>query len=322
MLAGADRIEGCLFGQGERTGNVDLVTLGMNLYSQGVDPLIDFSAIDDIRRTAEYCTQMEVHARHPYAGDLVYTSFSGSHQDAINKGFAALEGKAAALGRPVGDISWEVPYLPIDPKDVGRTYEAVIRVNSQSGKGGVAYVLKTNHHLDLPRRLQIEFSRIIQNYTDSHGGEVTPERIWCLFSDTYLAENDSPWDRISARGHHIDTTVDGTCHLTLDVNTAGEPTTLTGAGADLSEALSSALAPLRHVSVLETVSQPLDTADGETVCVYAECLVEGEVRWGVGIETDLTRALVNSVVSAANQRIGRLVRLQACDQPEKRQPQG
>uniref|UniRef100_UPI0035142049 2-isopropylmalate synthase n=1 Tax=Streptomyces calvus TaxID=67282 RepID=UPI0035142049 len=317
LLAGADRIEGCLFGQGERTGNVDLVTLGMNLFSQGVDPLIDFSAMDDIRRTAEYCTHMEIHARHPYAGDLVYTSFSGSHQDAINKGLAALEEKATAQGRPVSDTVWEVPYLPIDPKDVGRTYEAVIRVNSQSGKGGVAYVLKTNHQLDLPRRLQIEFSRIIQDYTDALGGEVTPERIWYLFSDTYLARHDGPWDRISVRDHHIDTTAHGTCHLTLDVTTADGPTALTGAGADLPEALSSALAPLRHVSVLETASQPLDTDEGQTVCVYAECLVEGEVRWGVGIATDLTRALVDAVVSAANQHIARPVPLQAYDRPEQ-----
>ncbi|MEV5886516.1 2-isopropylmalate synthase [Streptomyces sp. NPDC052020] len=316
VLAGADRIEGCLFGQGERTGNVDLVTLGMNLFSQGVDPLIDFSAIDDIRRTAEYCTQMEVHARHPYAGDLVYTSFSGSHQDAINKGFAALDEKAASLGLPVADIPWEVPYLPIDPKDVGRSYEAVIRVNSQSGKGGVAYVLKTNHHLDLPRRLQIEFSRVIQDYTDARGGEVTPERIWFLFSDTYLTQRDTPWGRISVRDHHIDTTADGICHLTLDVDAADEPTALTGAGTDLCEALTKALTPLRQVSVLETVSQPLDMAAGQTVCVYAECLVEGEVRWGVGIETELTRALINAVVSAANRHIGRPVRLKACDRPE------
>ncbi|MER5552539.1 2-isopropylmalate synthase [Streptomyces sp. NPDC002793] len=321
VLAGADRIEGCLFGQGERTGNVDLVTLGMNLFSQGVDPLIDFSSIDEIRRTAEYCTQMEVHARHPYAGDLVYTSFSGSHQDAINKGFAALDERAAALGRPVPDTFWDVPYLPIDPKDVGRSYEAVIRVNSQSGKGGVAYILKTNHHLDLPRRLQIEFSRIIQNHTDAHGGEVTPESIWSLFSDAYLAPPANSWSRILVRDHHIETTADGTCHLALDAETAGEPTTLTGAGTDLSEALTAALAPLRHISVLETVNQPLDTAAGQTVCVYAECLVEGEVRWGVCIGTDLTRALVGAVVSAANRHVGRPVRLQARDQPEARRPQ-
>ena len=163
MMAGADRVEGCLFGHGERTGNVDLVTLGMNLFSQGIDPQIDFSDIDEIRRTVEYCTQLPVHPRHPYAGDLVYTAFSGSHQDAIKKGLEALERRRRrAPGTPVGEMPWEAPYLPIDPKDVGRTYEAVIRVNSQSGKGGVAYILKAEHKLDLPRRLQIEFSRVVQ----------------------------------------------------------------------------------------------------------------------------------------------------------------
>ncbi|MEY9834797.1 2-isopropylmalate synthase [Streptacidiphilus sp. EB103A] len=309
VMAGADRIEGCLFGQGERTGNVDLVTLGMNLFSQGVEPMIDFSAIDDIRRTVEYCTRMEVHARHPYAGDLVYTSFSGSHQDAINKGLAALEEKAAAQGRLAAEADWEVPYLPIDPKDVGRSYEAVIRVNSQSGKGGVAYVLKAHHHLDLPRRLQIEFSKIVQNHTDTHGGEVTAERIWSLFSDTYLDQCDNAWGWVAVRDHHIDTTPDGTCHLTLDLDTDSAPTSLTGSGTGLSEALTTALAPLRQVSVLETVSQPLDDNARQAVCVYAECLVEGQLMWGVGIEGDLTRALINALVSAANRHRGQPNRL-------------
>src|SRR5688572_26710993 len=174
LMAGADRVEGWLFGNGERTGNVDLVTLGLNLFSQGVDPQIDFSNIDEIKRTVEYCNQLPVHERHPYAGDLVYTSFSGSHQDAINKGLDALERDAVAAGVSVDAHTWGVPYLPIDPRDVGRTYEAVIRVNSQSGKGGVAYIMKTEHHLDLPRRLQIEFSGVIQRHTDDAGGEVLP----------------------------------------------------------------------------------------------------------------------------------------------------
>ncbi len=186
-LAGADRIEGCLFGNGERTGNVCLVTLGLNLFTQGVDPEIDFSDIDEIRRTVEYCNQLPVHERHPYGGDLVYTAFSGSHQDAIKKGFEALERDAAAAGVPVDDHRWAVPYLPIDPKDVGRSYEAVIRVNSQSGKGGVAYIMKSEHQLDLPRRLQIEFSRVIQEHTDDEGGEMTPEEIWANFDAEYLA---------------------------------------------------------------------------------------------------------------------------------------
>ena len=176
FMAGADRIEGCLFGNGERTGNVCLVTLGMNLFSQGVDPQIDFRDIDEIRRTVEYCNQLKVPERHPYGGDLVFTAFSGSHQDAINKGFEAMATDAGMAGVPVESFRWEVPYLPIDPHDIGRTYEAVIRVNSQSGKGGVAYIMRTEHGLDLPRRLQIEFSQVIQRMTDSEGGEVTPAR--------------------------------------------------------------------------------------------------------------------------------------------------
>ena len=175
MMAGADRVEGCLFGHGERTGNVDLVTLGMNLFSQGIDPKIDFSDIDEIRRTVEYCTQLPVHPRHPYAGDLVYTAFSGSHQDAIKKGLEALEeDRRRVRSTRSREMPWEAPYLPIDPKDVGRTYEAVIRVNSQSGKGGVAYIMKSEHKLDLPRRLQIEFSRAVQQHTDDEGGEMSP----------------------------------------------------------------------------------------------------------------------------------------------------
>jgi 2-isopropylmalate synthase len=184
-MAGADRIEGTLFGNGERTGNVCLVTLGMNLFSQGIDPHIDFTGIDEIRRTVEYCNQLPVNERHPYGGDLVYTAFSGSHQDAINKGFDRMAADADAAGVTVDDLVWAVPYLPIDPKDVGRSYEAVIRVNSQSGKGGVAYIMKSEHHLELPRRLQMEFSGVIQQHTDAEGGEVGPEAMWKIF-DAHL----------------------------------------------------------------------------------------------------------------------------------------
>ena len=185
--AGADRIEGCLFGNGERTGNVCIVTLGLNLFSRGIDPQIDFSNIDEIRRTVEYCNQLPVPERHPYGGDLVYTAFSGSHQDAINKGLDAMKISADEADADVDDILWQVPYLPIDPKDVGRTYEAVIRVNSQSGKGGVAYIMKADHGLALPRRLQIEFSQAIQKITDGEGGEVSPKEMWDVFADEYLA---------------------------------------------------------------------------------------------------------------------------------------
>src|SRR5882757_4869502 len=188
VLAGADRVEGCLFGNGERTGNVCLVTLGLNLFSQGIDPMIDFSDIDEIRRTTEYVNQLPVHPRHPYAGELVYTAFSGSHQDAIKKGFDALEAEVAAAGDRPEDHKWDLPYLPIDPHDVGRSYEAVIRVNSQSGKGGVAYVMKSGHSLDLPRRLQIEFSKHIQVRTDEEGGEVSPVEIWETFHREYLTD--------------------------------------------------------------------------------------------------------------------------------------
>src|SRR3954470_7712898 len=189
MMAGADRVEGCLFGHGERTGNVCLVTLGMNLFSQGIDPMVDISDIDEIRRTVEYCTQLPVHPRHPYAGDLVYTAFSGSHQDAIKKGLEDLDRQAAARGKPVSEIAWEAPYLPIDPHDVGRSYEAVIRVNSQSGKGGVAYIMKSEHNLDLPRRLQIEFSRVVQQQTDDTGREMSADDIWTTFESEYLGRD-------------------------------------------------------------------------------------------------------------------------------------
>ncbi|MEY3560983.1 MAG: 2-isopropylmalate synthase, partial [Actinomycetota bacterium] len=214
-MAGADRIEGCLFGNGERTGNVDLVTLGLNLFSQGIDPQIDFSDIDQIKRTVEYCNQLPVPERSPYGGDLVYTAFSGSHQDAIKKGFEHLERDAKAAGVPVDKQTWAVPYLPIDPKDVGRSYEAVIRVNSQSGKGGVAYLLKTDHNLDLPRKLQIEFSRVVQGHTDSQGGEVTSEELWAIFQDEYLpasVETDK-WGRFELKRMRTESDMDGVVNL-------------------------------------------------------------------------------------------------------------
>ena len=199
-MAGADRVEGCLFGHGERTGNVDLVTLGMNLFSQGIDPKIDFSDIDEIRRTVEYCTNLPVHPRHPYAGDLVYTAFSGSHQDAIKKGLEDLDKQAAEQGISVrGDrLGGAVP-ADRPATTSGRTYEAVIRVNSQSGKGGVAYIMKTEHNLDLPRRLQIEFSRVVQAHTDADGGEVSPQRLWEIFQSSYL-EPDAPLELVERRG--------------------------------------------------------------------------------------------------------------------------
>ena len=237
VLAGADRIEGCLFGNGERTGNVCLVTLGLNLFSQGIDPMIDFSNIDEIRRTTEYVNQLPVHPRHPYAGELVYTAFSGSHQDAIKKGFEALEDEAAAAGVEFGDYPWNVPYLAIDPHDVGRSYEAVIRVNSQSGKGGVAYVMKTGHSLDLPRRLQIEFSKFIQVRTDEEGGEVTPTEIWDTFSAQYLA--DGP---VALLGHQSSSVVDGKHKLAAAISVDGRTQDVEGTGNGPISAFCAALA--------------------------------------------------------------------------------
>jgi 2-isopropylmalate synthase len=218
-LAGADRIEGCLFGNGERTGNVDLITLGLNLFSQGIDPHIDFSQLDEIKRTVEYCNQLPVPERAPYGGDLVYTAFSGSHQDAIKKGFELMHKEATDKGVSVDDLVWAVPYLPIDPKDVGRSYEAVIRVNSQSGKGGVAYLLKTDHSLDLPRKLQIEFSRVVQNKTDQDGGEVSSAKLWDIFIDEYLPAPadriDLKWGRFELKKMRTESNMDG--HVELNI---------------------------------------------------------------------------------------------------------
>lgn len=301
LMAGADRIEGCLFGQGERTGNVDLVTLGMNLFSQGVDPQIDFSQIDDIRRTSEYCNQMEIHPRHPYAGDLVYTSFSGSHQDAIKKGFDAMAADAAARGRTVDEIEWAVPYLPIDPKDVGRSYEAVIRVNSQSGKGGVAYVLKNGHKLDLPRRMQIEFSRIIQTRTDAEGGEVTPAQIWSAFQDEYLPNADNAWGRIQLTSGQTTTGTDGQDTLTVHAVVDGVETVLGGTGNGPISAFFDALAAVGvDARLLDYQEHTLSEGASAQAASYIECAIDGQVLWGIGIDANTTRASLKAVVSAVN----------------------
>ncbi|MFJ6482055.1 MULTISPECIES: 2-isopropylmalate synthase [unclassified Streptomyces] len=305
LMAGADRIEGCLFGQGERTGNVDLITLGMNLFSQGIDPQIDFSQIDEIRRTSEYCNQMEVHPRHPYAGDLVYTAFSGSHQDAIKKGFDAMEADAAAQGKTVDDIEWAVPYLPIDPKDVGRSYEAVIRVNSQSGKGGIAYVLKNDHKLDLPRRMQIEFSRIIQAKTDAEGGEVTPKAIWDVFSDEYLPNSDNPWGRIQLRSGSTATDKDGTDTLTVEAVVDGVETVLDGTGNGPISAFFDALAGIGvDARLLDYTEHTMSEGASAVAASYIECAIDGRVLWGIGIDANTTRASLKAVISAVN-RAGR-----------------
>lgn len=301
VMAGADRVEGCLFGQGERTGNLDLVNVGMNLFSQGVDPMIDFSNIDEIRRTYEYCNQMNVPERHPYAGDLVYTSFSGSHQDAIKKGFDALEADAKAAGVPMGEYTWGVPYLPIDPKDVGRSYEAVIRVNSQSGKGGIAYVLKNDHKLDLPRRMQIEFSRIIQAKTDAEGGEVTPADIWAVFQDEYLPIPENPWGRIALREQQSLTTEDGRDALAVQALVDGAEVELTGSGNGPVSAFADALAGVGvDVRVLDYAEHALSEGGDAQAAAYVECAVDGRVLWGVGIDGNTVRASLKAIISAVN----------------------
>ncbi|GLP70110.1 2-isopropylmalate synthase [Streptomyces sp. TUS-ST3] len=301
LMAGADRVEGCLFGQGERTGNVDLVTLGMNLFSQGVDPQIDFSDIDEIRRTWEYCNQMEVHPRHPYVGDLVYTSFSGSHQDAIKKGFDAMEADAAAKGVTVDDIEWAVPYLPIDPKDVGRSYEAVIRVNSQSGKGGIAYVLKNDHKLDLPRRMQIEFSKLIQAKTDAEGGEVTGSDIWAVFQDEYLPNPENPWGRIQVKNGQSTTDTDGVDTLKVEATVDGVDTVLTGTGNGPISAFFDALAKVGiDARLLDYQEHTMSEGASAQAASYIECAIDGKVLWGIGIDANTTRASLKAVVSAVN----------------------
>jgi 2-isopropylmalate synthase len=304
MMAGADRVEGCLFGHGERTGNVCLVTLGMNLFSQGVDPQIDFSDIDEIRRTVEYCTQLPVHPRHPYAGDLVYTAFSGSHQDAIKKGLEALEDEAKRAGHPVEEHPWEAPYLPIDPKDVGRTYEAVIRVNSQSGKGGVAYVMKAEHKLDLPRRLQIEFSRAVQHHTDDEGGEMSPAAIWESFQREYLTR-ELP---LKLNSVHTSSAAGEKDRLEVNVYVDGEIQTLQGTGngpiAAFVDALNGIERPDRaggfDVRVLDYAEHALSSGGDAIAAAYVECAVGDEILWGVGLDANIVTASLKAVISAVN----------------------
>jgi 2-isopropylmalate synthase len=300
QMAGADRVEGCLFGHGERTGNVCLVTLGMNLFSQGVDPKIDFSDIDEIRRVVEYCTGIQVAPRHPYAGDLVYTAFSGSHQDAIKKGLEDLEAKAEAAGVTLREVPWQAPYLPIDPHDVGRNYEAVIRVNSQSGKGGMAYIMKNEFKLDLPRRLQMEFSRAVQTHSDTEGGEVSSEQLWRIFSDVYLTEGE-PLQVVSIRnlsngaGYHIRA---GVKHHGVEQDIEGEGNGPVSAFVD-------ALSSLGYqVRVLDYVEHAL-TSGGDA---YAAAYVEVEVTigdvditlWGVSVDPSIVTASMKAVTGAVN----------------------
>jgi len=297
LMAGADRVEGCLFGNGERTGNVCLVTLAMNMFSQGIDPQIDFSDIDEVRRTVEYCNQLPVPERHPYGGDLVFTAFSGSHQDAIKKGLESLEADAKDAGQHVDDYPWEVPYLPIDPKDVGRNYEAVIRVNSQSGKGGVAYLMKQEHHLDLPRRLQIEFSRVIQEVTDTQGGEINPKEMWDAFAQEYLD------GRVPLYLLRHKAVSDGSGHeeITATLLIDGEQQEITGSGNGPIAAFVDALASIGYdVRVLDYAEHALSAGDDARAAAYLECAVGDRVLWGVGIDSSTVAASLRAIVSAVN----------------------
>ncbi len=307
-LAGADRIEGCLFGNGERTGNVCLVTLGMNLFSQGIDPEIDFSDLDHVRRTVEHCNQLPVNERHPYGGDLVFTAFSGSHQDAIKKGLDAMADEAAASGREVDELVWAVPYLPIDPKDVGRSYDAIIRVNSQSGKGGISYLMKSERDLDLPRRLQIEFSHVVQSHTDAHGAEVTADDLWRIFNDEYLPVEPggplAPWGRLRLRGMSMTTSEQGSVTLSVDVVDRGEPRTIEGSGNGPLDAFLNALGGLGiSVMVLDYAEHALSSGGDATAAAYVECAVGDQTLWGVGIDPSTTTASLKAIISAVNRAL-------------------
>ena len=318
LMAGADRVEGCLFGHGERTGNVDLVTLALNLFSQGVDPMLDLSDIDEVRRIVERATGMDVPPRTPYAGELVYTSFSGSHQDAIKKGFAARNTQVSAkqaegLADAEAEIAvpWAMPYLPIDPHDVGRSYEAVVRVNSQSGKGGVAYLLGTTRKLELPRRLQIEFSRIVQRHTDTYGGEVDGDRLWSIFADEYLPAAAAPeaelsrWGRFELRGATLTSTGDDKdSTLTVTLVDGGEEKHLTASGNGPLDAFVTALESTGlSVRILDYVEHALSEGRDAKAASYVECEVDGQVLWGVGIDPSITTSSFKAVISAINRAL-------------------
>ena len=305
-LAGADRIEGTLFGNGERTGNVCLITLGLNLLSHGIDPKIDFSDIDEVRRTVEYCNQLRVPERHPYGGDLVFTAFSGSHQDAIKKGFEHMEKDAKAAGAEKDNFTWAVPYLPIDPKDIGRSYEAVIRVNSQSGKGGVAYLMKNEHQLDLPRRLQIEFSQVIQSITDSEGGEVSPDAMWQSFEDEYLPAKSNQWGRFKLAGLSQSSQMDQDVDLSIELIDNQVSKKLSGKGNGpiaAFVAIVNSHEPKLNLRVLDYYEHALSAGGDAKAAAYLECEIAGKVYWGVGIDPSTTTAALKAVISSINRAV-------------------
>ena len=332
VLAGADRVEGCLLGNGERTGNVDLVTLGLNMLTQGIDPQIDYSNVPEIRKTVEYCNQIKISERHPYAGNFVFTAFSGSHQDAIKKGLEAREVAADRVGADLDKFVWLVPYLPIDPKDIGRTYEAIIRVNSQSGKGGMAYLLKTNHNLDLPKRLQVEFDKIVQNFADTTKKEVKDENIWRLFKEEYLPVEQSgmtaagvvvgdthdatlaPWGRLKLLKVAVSSGEDGSDTVlkarVLDrgVNVGvDEPheREISGIGNGPIAAFLNAVSNLGiEASVMDYVEHTMSVGTDAMAASYVECQVgedaETQIIWGVGIDSSITTSALKAIISAIN----------------------
>lgn len=298
LMAGADRVEGCLFGNGERTGNVDLITLALNLFTQGIDPELDISDIDKIRRTVEYCNRLPVHERHPYAGDLVYTAFSGSHQDAIKKGFSAMYSKAEEAGHGHDYEVWEVPYLPIDPAHLGRDYQSVVRVNSQSGKGGVAYIMEAEHGFVLPRRLQIEFSKQIQTIAEDTGTEISPAALWQTFNDIYLPSDAS----LVLRSHETTHDEHDNTSITAQVLVDGEPATITGEGNGPIAAFVDALGHGLGITldVVDYTEHAMGTGSDATAVAYVESQgADGVTRWGVGVNPNISTASLQAVLSAA-----------------------
>ena len=305
-MAGADRIEGCLFGNGERTGNVDLVALGINLFTQGIDPQIDFSDIDQVKRTVEFCNQLPVPERSPWAGDLVFTAFSGSHQDAIKKGFEAMAARAAEQDVSVEDIPWAVPYLPVDPKDLGRSYEAVIRVNSQSGKGGVAYLLKADHNLDLPRKLQIEFSGVVQLRSDSEGGEITSDEIWNIFQDEYLPSGaaDTSWGRYELLSTTTRSSSEGESELEATLRENDDEIIVTATANGPVAAFLDIMRGRGHdVTLYDYTEHTLSASGDAEAAAYVELQVDGQRLWGVGVDGDIATASLKAIVSAVNRSV-------------------
>ena len=332
VLAGADRVEGCLLGNGERTGNVDLVTLGLNWLTQGIDPQLDLSNVPEIRKTVEYCNQIKISERHPYAGNFVFTAFSGSHQDAIKKGLEARQVAAERAGADLDSFVWLVPYLPIDPKDIGRTYEAIIRVNSQSGKGGMAYLLKTNHNLDLPKRLQVEFDKIVQNFADTTKKEVKDEDIWRLFKDEYLPVEQSgmtaagvvvgdthdaslaPWGRLKLLKVSVSSGEDGSDTvlkarlLDRGVNVGGEQPVereVSGIGNGPIAAFLNAISNFGvDASIMDYVEHTMSVGTDAMAASYVECQVgeadDAQIVWGVGIDSSITTSALKAIISAIN----------------------